>query len=212
MIDLAVLIAFAPAVVAIIVAPGPDTVYTLTRSLSGGRAAGAVAGLGTATGVLIHTTAAVLGLAAILRASAEAYLFVKYVGAAYLVYLGVRTVRSGETFEIRDAPREGDRSFAESYGTAVAINVSNPKVAVFVLAFFPQFVPATANATLQMSVLGVVYAGLSLLYLCVIALLADRARGLVLDSSRGRRIARYASGSVLVGFGLRLVVEDRPSV
>lgn len=175
-IDFATLLAFAPAVIMVIMAPGPDTIYTLTQSLSSGRSGGIIAGLGMATGVLIHTTAAVLGLAAILRTSAEAYLIVKYVGAAYLVYLGIQMFRNDEQFEIQDDLIEQDRSLINSYKKAVIINVSNPKVAIFVLAFFPQFIPPTANATLQMSILGLLYAGLSLLYLSGVALLAGWAR------------------------------------
>ena len=212
MIDLGVLLAFVPAVTLVVLSPGPDTIYALTRGLSGGRADGIVAALGTATGVLIHTTAAVLGLAAILRASAEAYLLVTYMGAAYLVYLGVRTARNDESFELRDGTVAEDRSLARSYRRAVVINVSNPKVAVFVLAFFPQFVPAGANATLQMSVLGLSYAGLSLLYLCGVALLAGRVRSLLLGSPLARRVIRYASGSVLVGFGVHLFVGDAAGI
>jgi len=209
-IDLAVLLAFVPAVLAIVVSPGPDSVYTLTQSLSGGRAAGLAAGLGTATGVLVHTAAAVLGLSALLRTTAEAYLLVKYVGALYLVYLGVQLLRSDETFEIDDAAA-GEQSLLGSFRRAVVINVSNPQVAVFVIAFFPQFVPPSANATLQLSILGVVYAGLSFLYLGGVALFADRVRHRLLDATLTRRAVQYASGSVLIGFGLKLALDEGPT-
>lgn len=209
MIDPVVLLAFVPAVITVVVSPGPDSIYTLTQSFSHGRTAGVVAGLGTATGVLVHTSAAVLGLSAILHTTAEAYLVVKYVGAAYLVYLGVRLLRTDGKFELHDDPEKGGQSLAGSYRRAVVINVSNPQVAVFVLAFFPQFVPPTANAAVQLSILGVVYAGLSFLYLGGIALFASRVRHLLLDSSLARRALQYASGSVLVGFGLKLAIENR---
>ena len=207
MLDLSIMVAFVPAALAVVIAPGPDTMYTLTRSLGGGRSAGVVAALGTATGVLVHTAAAVLGLSALLQTSATAYTVVKYVGAAYLVYLGVRTVRGGEEFEF--TPAETDRSLARSYRQAVAINVSNPKVAVFVLAFFPQFLPASSAAPLSMSMLGVVYAALSLVYLCGVAAFAGRARHALLGSERVTTLLRYLGGSVLVGFGLKLAVEER---
>jgi threonine/homoserine/homoserine lactone efflux protein len=206
--DLTTLAAFVPAALAIVVAPGPDTMYTVTRSLGDGRAAGVVAGCGTATGVLCHTVAAVAGLSALLRASAAAYTLVKYVGAAYLCYLGVRLLLSDGAFD--PTPDDRSRSLAGSYRRAVVVNVTNPKVAVFVLAFFPQFVPASANAPLQMAVLGVVYAGLSLVYLAGVALFAGRVRGALLESARARRALRYLSGSVLVGFGVRLVLDERP--
>lgn len=212
MVEPATLAAFVPAVLAIVVAPGPDTVYTVTQSLRSGRSAGLVAGFGTATGVLVHTAAAVLGLAALLRTSALAYTVVKYVGAAYLLYLGVRTLRSDDRFELQADRAERDDSLAQSYRKAVVINVSNPKVAVFVLAFFPQFVPATANASLQMSILGLLYAGLSLLYLGGVALFASRVRRHLLHSDATRRAVQYVSGSVLVGFGVKLAFEKRPTV
>ncbi|WP_280586523.1 LysE family translocator [Halorubrum sp. Boch-26] len=208
MIDLPVVAAFVPAVMAVIVSPGPDSIYTVTQSLSSGRAAGVAAAVGTATGVLVHAAAAVLGLSAILRTTAEAYTVMKYVGAAYLVYLGVQLLRDDETFEIEEPIGAEDRSLVDSYRKAVTINVTNPQVAVFVLAFFPQFVPATADAGLQLSVLGAVYAGLSLLYLAGVALFADRVRHLLLGSTTTRRVVRYASGSVLVGFGLRLALDE----
>lgn len=212
MLDVVVLLAFVPAVLAIVVSPGPDSIYTLTRSLGGGRRAGIAAGFGTATGVLVHTAAAVLGLSALLRTTAEAYLLVKYVGAAYLVYLGVQLFRADEQFEVGEDLGRDETSLVESYRQAVVINVSNPQVAVFVLAFFPQFVPPSANATLQLSLLGLVYAGLSLGYLAVVALFASRVRHLLVDSRLARRVVRYASGSVLVGFGVKLALDERPAV
>jgi len=208
MLEPATLVAFVSAAAVVVLAPGPDTMYTVTRSLGDGRAAGVVAGCGTATGVLIHTAGAVAGLSALLRASATAYTLVKYVGAAYLCYLGVQLLRSDETFDAVDTE---SRSLVESYRRAVAINVTNPKVAVFVLAFFPQFVPAAADAPVQMAVLGLIYAGLSLVYLAGVALFAGRVRGVLLDSGRTQRVVQYLSGSVLIGFGVRLLLDERPT-
>jgi len=208
MLTATTLVAFVSAALVVVLAPGPDTMYTVTRSLGDGRAAGVVAALGTATGVLCHTAAAVAGLSALLRASAHAYTLVKYVGAAYLCYLGVRLLRSDETFDAADT---ASRSLAASYRRAVTINVTNPKVAVFVLAFFPQFVPAGGDAPVQMATLGLLYAGLSLCYLAGVACFAGRIRHVLLDSGRARRAIQYASGSVLIGFGLRLLLDERPA-
>jgi len=210
-IDFVVLLTFVPAVVAVVLSPGPDSIYTLTQSLAAGRGAGVAASAGTATGVLVHTTAAVLGLSALLRTTAAAYTAVKYVGAAYLVYLGVQLLRRDGAFEVDEGLGAADASLAESYRTALVINVSNPQVAVFVIAFFPQFVPPGANATLQLSVLGLVYAGLSLLYLAGVALFAARVRHHLLGSTLTRRAVQFASGSVLIGFGLKLAFEERPA-
>ncbi len=207
MLEPAVLVSFVPAVLAIVATPGPDSIYTLTQSLREGRTAGVIAGAGTATGVLVHTAAAVVGLSALLRATPDAYLVVTYVGAAYLVYLGVQLIRAEGTFELHDSIAGETRSLARSYRQAVTINVSNPQVALFVLAFFPQFVPPAANAPAQLSLLGAVYAGVSLLYLVVVATFASRARHFLLESQRSHRAIRYLSGSVLIAFGLRLATS-----
>ncbi|OYR83726.1 threonine transporter RhtB [Halorubrum ezzemoulense] len=208
--DHATLVAFISAAIVVIISPGPDTIYTLTESLRRGRYAGAAAACGTATGILVHTTAAVLGLAAILRTSALTYTVVKYLGAAYLVYLGVQTFRHDEEFEVRNTITETNTSLRRSYGQAVTINVSNPKVAVFVLAFFPQFISRTASVSLQMSILGLTYAALSVLYLLAVVAFASRVRHIIVDSEMVSRFIQYASGSVLIGFGLKLLTEKQP--
>ena len=208
--DLATLVAFVSATMVVVVAPGPDTVYILTESLRSGRYAGVAAACGTATGILAHTTAAVLGLAAILRTSAVAYTVVRYLGVAYLIYLGVQTLRNDEEFEIQDDFAEESTSLRRSYRQAVTVNITNPKVAVFVLAFFPQFVSQTTNTALQMSILGVTYATLSVLYLCIVVAFASGVRHIVVDSKTISRVMQYASGSVLVGFGVKLATEKQP--
>ncbi|MFW5939236.1 MAG: LysE family translocator [Halolamina sp.] len=210
MLDAAALLAFVPAVLAVVVAPGPDTVYAVTAGLRAGRPGGLAAALGTATGVLVHTVAAVLGLSALLRTSALAYDLVQYVGAAYLIYVGGRMLLRDGEFAVDDAGG-GDRSLGRTYRDAVGINVSNPKVAVFVLAFLPQFVPAGAEATVHLSVFGALYALLSFAYLAVVGVFAGRARSLLVESPRVRRGVQYASGSVLVAFGVALALDDRPA-
>ena len=208
--DFPTLVAFVSAAIVVIISPGPDTIYTLTESLRHGRYAGAAAACGTATGVLVHTMAAVLGLAAILRTSALAYTVVKYLGAAYLVYLGVQTLRRDGEFEIRNNLSEGTTSLRRSYRQAVTINVSNPKVGVFVFAFFPQFISQPASVSLQISILGVTYATLSVLYLLIVVAFASRVRHIIVGSETISRLIQYASGSVLIGFGLKLVTEKQP--
>ncbi|MGB9958763.1 LysE family translocator (plasmid) [Haloferax prahovense] len=205
------LLAFISAAVVVIMAPGPDTIYALTQSIKSGRIAGLVAGFGTATGVIVHTTAAVLGLSALLQTSALAYNIVKYVGVIYLMYLGIQMFRNDEEFELETALANEDRSLFEAYKKAVIVNVSNPKVAVFVLAFFPQFIPEGVNTTVNMSILGILYATLSLAYLTGVALFATRVRHILLGSRLKRRLIQYASGSVLLGFGAKLVLEKRPT-
>ncbi|EFW90884.1 threonine/homoserine/homoserine lactone efflux protein [Haladaptatus paucihalophilus DX253] len=207
MVDTGVLVAFVPAALALNVAPGPDSIYTLKRSISDGRTAGVMAAAGTSTGSLVHTTAAVLGLSALLKASALAFTAVKLVGAAYLLYLGVTTFRNRDEFDIAS---DGEtQSHAESFRQAFVINVSNPKVAVFFLAFLPQFVESSGNAPVQIFTLGVLFGCLGFCYQAALATFSSRARRVILERAVVRDLLRYASASVLVGFGVELLFEKR---
>lgn len=200
-------LAFIPVAIALIVSPGPDSIYTLTRSISDGRTAGVTAALGSSMGSIVHTTAAVLGLSAILQTSALAFTVVKFVGAAYLVYLGVQMFRSSEEFEI--TPDSTSYTPRESFRSALLINVLNPKVAVFFLAFLPQFVRLESSFTLQIFALGVLFASLGFIYQAMLAVFSARARRVITERELVRDALRVASGSVLIGFGVKLALERR---
>ena len=187
------------AAVALILAPGPDTVYVLTRGVQS-RAAGVRSALGVSTGVLLHTLAAALGLAALLRAAPAAYSLVKYVGAAYLVYLGVQAVRNDE-FALDDAT-----ATTNSYLRGVAVNALNPKVALFFLAFLPQFAGTGPEATARMALLGLLYAVVTAGYLSAVALASNRARRFV-ATDRLREKLQWGAGSVFVLLGLSVALE-----
>lgn len=205
MLERGILLAFVPVALALALSPGPDSIYTLTRAVSDGRTAGVAAALGTSTGSIVHTTAAVLGLSAILRTSAVAFTAVKLVGAAYLVYLGVQTFRNEEEFEI-DA-ESANLTPTEAFRSALAINVLNPKVAVFFLAFLPQFVQPGGSAAIQIFALGVLFASLGFVYQALLAVFSARARRLIAERESVKTGLRVASGSVLVGFGVKLAFE-----
>ncbi|MCO8243913.1 MULTISPECIES: LysE family translocator [unclassified Haladaptatus] len=209
MVAVQTILAFIPAALVLIVAPGPDSLYTLTRSVSDGRTTGVTAALGSSTGSIVHTTAAVLGLSAILRTSAVAFTAVKLVGAVYLVYLGVQTFRGEEEFEI--TPEGTGYTPGESFRNALFINVSNPKVALFFLAFLPQFVRTGSSAAPQIFLFGVLFATLGFCYQALLAVFSARARRVVTERDLLRRILRTASGSVLVGFGAKLALARRVS-
>jgi threonine/homoserine/homoserine lactone efflux protein len=209
MFDLGVLITFIPAAVGLIVAPGPDSIYTLTRAISDERAAGITAALGSSSGSIVHTAGAVLGLSVIFRTSALAFTAVKFVGAGYLVYLGIQTILTREEFEI--TPETAEYTPAESYRHALMINVLNPKVAIFFLAFLPQFVQSSGNIPLQIFAFGVIFATLGFLYQAALAVFSSKTRRVIAERELVRSALRYASGSVLVGFGIRLALEERAS-
>lgn len=208
-IGLSTLAVFVPASIALVVAPGPDSLYVLTRSISGGQQAGISSALGTSTGIMVHTSAAVLGLSAILRSSALAYTVVKYAGAVYLLYLGIQTVRHEEEFDIQ---RDGtDADTGESYRRGVMINTLNPKVAIFFLAFLPQFIIPGPSAWLDMLLLGALYTTLTMLYLGTLAVMSSRVQTVLTTHPRVTDVIRWAAGSVIVGFGIQLAVSDQTS-
>lgn len=136
--------AFAVASLALLVVPGPSVLYIVTRSMDQGRAAGLVSVLGIHTGSIVHVAAAALGLSAILASSALTYGIVKYVGAAYLIWLGIRALRCRDQ-ERPDVAGKG-HSLRRVYAQGVVVNVLNPKTALFFLAFLPQFVDVSKDS------------------------------------------------------------------
>lgn len=202
------LLLFLTASLAVILAPGPDMLYVLTRGVSQGRPAALVSAAGVCSGVLVHTAFAAVGLSAILARSAVAFSVVKYAGAAYLVYLGVRTILDKEGFA---APGRAERArLSVVFRQGVLSNVLNPKVALFFLAFLPQFVdPRAGSAGLQMLAFGVAFYLMGLAVMAVVALCSG-ALGEWLRSRRSFAGAlRWLTGGVLVGLGLRLAVPER---
>jgi threonine/homoserine/homoserine lactone efflux protein len=194
----ATLLAYLAAAVALILAPGPDTMYVLARGLQGPDA-GVRSALGVATGVLLHTLAAALGVSALLRAAPAAFTLVKYVGAAYLLYLAVQALHTEEFDPTTEA--EAERSFRRG----VLVNALNPKVALFFLAFLPGFAGSGPDAPTRMALLGALYALVTAVYLSSVALASNRAGRLL---ARGRVSAglQYVAGGVMVVLAVTLVV------
>jgi len=192
----------------VLLIPGPGVLYVVTRSLIQGYRAGLISVLGLSTGALLHVVAATAGLSAILLASATAFGIVKFMGALYLIYLGIRalTVRhstSEITMPKADSPY---RIFVDG----VVVSILNPKIAVFFLAFLPQFIiPGQGTIPQQFMFLGLVYV--------VLALCTDGAYALFASSLRqilNRRMVigplpRFAGGFVYLGLGLSLALTDR---
>ncbi|MGB3684049.1 MAG: LysE family translocator [Rubrobacteraceae bacterium] len=149
----AALILFLTASLVVIVAPGPDNILVLTRGVTLGRKAALVSATGASTGLVCHALFAAAGLSAILASSATAYSIVKYVGAAYLIYLGVRSLLDRERFVLssESVPPVGLRHV---YGQAVISNVFNPKIAIFFLAYLPQFADRSAGISVTLQLLG----------------------------------------------------------
>lgn len=209
MFDGAQLLGFVAAVTILVLIPGPNTVLILSNTISGGRKAGLATVLGVETGTLVHTVASALGLSALLAASATAFDTLKYAGAAYLAYLGVRA------FLERDQPLLGPSAArmgpARAYRSAVLTNVLNPKVALFFLALLPQFVrPERGNLVLQIFTLGAIVSGVGSVFAILLVLGTSSVGGLMKNAAFIRRL-RQVTGFVLLGLGVRLALARRPS-
>jgi threonine/homoserine/homoserine lactone efflux protein len=203
---------FVAASLAVIVAPGPDNIYVLTRGIAQGRKVALASAWGMCSGLLFHTTLAAVGLSAILARSAGALSLVKYIGAAYLVYLGIRALLSREEFS-PSVEKIFTVKLRNFFLQGLTMNLLNPKVAVFFMAFLPQFVSPSVgtagSATLRLVALGLVFALLSVVIFSAIALFS----GVVGDRlSRNPRFAtalQWSTAFVLVGLGVRLAVSGR---
>src|ERR1700754_4637695 len=188
--------------------PGLDTFYILARSSREGRAVGMGAALGINAGCLIHTFAAVLGLSAVLMASALAFSALKYIGAAYLCWLGLRMLMKRSTAHAATVTRgEGFRS---AFGQGLLTNVLNPKVALFYLAFLPPFVsPQAENVPLALLVLGLGFIGTGLCWSMILAMLGARLQRFMASRPTAGVWMDRACGAVLIAFGSVLAVQHR---
>jgi threonine/homoserine/homoserine lactone efflux protein len=194
------------------ITPGPDTLYILGRSTTQGWHAGAVAALGIGAGALVHICAAALGLSAILAASATAFTVVKYVGAAYLLYVGVGLIRSaGKTEPATAAPDARVASMRGIFLQGFLTNVLNPKVALFFLAFLPQFVAAdAASKPVAFLFLGAIFDFNGTLWNLLLAWSAARISSKLAPSAAFRKWFNRGVGTMFVGVGLRLaLLRDR---
>jgi threonine/homoserine/homoserine lactone efflux protein len=210
--DLQTLLSFLAAAVVLVILPGPGTAWIVAQAFAGGVRRGLLAGLGLEVATLLHALAAGLGLSALLATSALAYEVVKYLGAAYLVWLGIKAWRGGEQAASPDAPKS-DAAAPEASGRRVFLRsvltgVLNPKVALFFLAFLPQFVhPERGWVWLQFIVLGALLAVVGFCNDVVLSLAVGRFRRRI--AGGGGRWLQRATGGLFIGLGLRLATQSR---
>ena len=190
------------------VTPGPDTFYILGRSVSQGRAAGLLSALAITTGCLFHTTAAALGLSVILARSAMAFQIVRYAGAAYLVFLGFRMMFS-RAAEVDGAARPPARQrLWLIYRQGVITNVLNPKVALFFLAFLPQFIdPKRPTRVSAFLLLGAVFMFNGTLWCLLLAWFAGSVSQKVRANPRAQIAMKRGTGALFIGLGTKLAVD-----
>lgn len=208
MLPLDVITLFFTASLALCVAPGPDNLFVLTQSSLHGRLAGFVVTLGLCTGLIGHTTAVAFGVAAIFQTSETAFTILKLIGAAYLLYLAWQAFRAGAG-HLSEADR-GSISLSQLYGRGVLMNITNPKVAIFFLAFLPQFTdPLRGSIAAQMLSLGGVFILATILIFGAIAWGAGFIGGWLNRSARAQIIMNRVAGTVFVGLALRLAISER---
>ncbi len=202
------LVLFLTASLVVIVAPGPDNILVLTRGISQGRKAAMVSAAGASVGLVCHSLFAAAGLSALLAQSAVAFAVVKYVGAAYLIYLGVKTLSSREGFAVPGEERA--IRLRSVFAQGVASNVMNPKIAVFFLAYLPQFAdPATGGMAPQLFLLGLAFALLTWLIFSVLGYFSGAMGDSLSRRPRFSNALRWLTGGVFVALGLRLALPER---
>ena len=193
---------------ALIISPGPDMIYVITRGMAHGRRAGMLSAIGIVCGILVHTTAAALGLTLILQTSAFAFLIVKFIGAAYLIYLGIKAWQDKRTFRLQaSAPIVGSGAL---FWQGVLSNVLNPKIAIFFLAFLPQFADrASAHVALQMVVLGLIFAFFGLCFLLVVGYSSGAIGRWLTQRPEYARAFQRIAGGILITLGVQLAFTEK---
>lgn len=207
MFHLSSLLTYMAACSVIILIPGPAQALVLTNSISSGKRAGIVTAVGLNLATIFHSTAAALGLSAILAASTAAFSIVKFIGAAYLIYIGIKTFRTKEeTIVSSNKKNSTTRTLTKAFITGVF----NPKVAIFFLAFLPQFVdPKNGYILIQFLLLGIILGIMDLLYESLLVILFTTASRLFLQNRHFIIWRRRITGSVLVGLGFQLALAER---
>lgn len=190
--------------------PGADTMYILTRSISQGRKAGIYSVLGITTGGLIHTVFASFGLSIILAKSATAFAIVKYIGVAYLVYLGIKMIIDKKNSFDSSSSKTEQIGLIKIYRQGVLTNVLNPKVALFFLAFLPQFINLDyASGTLPFMILGVTFMTTGTLWCLFLAYAASLITKTLRENDKIGMIMQKVSGLIFIGLGIKLLTQKQ---
>jgi threonine/homoserine/homoserine lactone efflux protein len=190
----------------IILTPGPDIIYIITRGISQGRSSALLSMLGVCLGYLVHTLLAVLGLSALLHTSEILFNAIRYAGAAYLTYLGVHALRSGQQLRTAETAPSSGRNFVF---TGMATSVMNPKGILFFLSFLPQFViPSDGQVPMQVFCLGLTFTFLCMAAYGTIAYFSGAFSNRLTTNPKTANVLRWATGSVMVALGMRLALPQ----
>jgi threonine/homoserine/homoserine lactone efflux protein len=196
---------FLATAIVLVITPGQDTFFILGRSLAGGRAAGIAAALGISAGSVIHTCAAALGLSALLATSPYAFMAVKFAGAAYLIYIGVRALMSRASGLPGSEAAGTDDGRWTAFRSGIVSNLLNPKVALFFLALMPQFITAgNPNKVAAFLALGLSFVALGVVWCVVLAIAAASLRSAFLRRPSMAQVLNKVAGAMFIALGLRL--------
>lgn len=202
-----ILLAYFAAVLLVVIAPGPDNILAIGRGLSQVRLAAALSSLGAGLGIMVHSVAATLGLALVLQTSPMAFWLVKAVGAAYLLWLGLRALRSRSLISFEPAARQ---PLWRVFATGLLSNVLNPKPGLFVVAFIPQFVSvARGPVAVQMLVYGAIFAVLTALIFTLLGTFASQLSGWLARRPRVTAAANVGAGLTFIAAGLSILALQR---
>lgn len=200
------LIYFLTASILLTLAPGPDILYLLTKSLADGAKSGIILACGLVSGIVFHTTLVMVGVAALIKSSATALLLLKIFGAAYLLFLAFGAFKAARAGKKLSLSRAGAKSsLLALYKRGILMNVLNPKVLLFFLAFLPQFVDLNGSS-LQILFLGVVFAAQALIIFSIIAIFAGRVRNLILRKKNIGQILNFVEAAVLALIAVGLIL------
>ncbi|MBI9039344.1 MAG: LysE family translocator [Bacteroidales bacterium] len=203
------IIGFLGASVLITLMPGPDIIFVITQSISQGKKAGILTALGLSTGIIVHTTAASLGISLILYESATAFNILKYLGAAYLIFLGIQAIleRNKNNFKLGNSPSQ---EYKKLFKKGILMNILNPKVSLFFLAFLPQFVSANSkNPSLEMMFLGLIFMFQAIIIFSLISILAERLSEKLMKNPKISKTVNWIKASVFLLIGINLALGSK---
>lgn len=208
MIDTSNFTLFIVTSIAVILMPGPAMLFVISNGLTRGPKASIAAAFGTTAGVSFHLFCAAFGLAVILKTSVIAFAIVKFAGAAYLIYLAIKTLLSKE--EIINHLNENEKTGNSIFWQGIFINILNPKLSIFFLAFLPQFIdPNLASATSQTLILGTIFMAMTIVIFICYGLFASLLRQKVLNSPKILRAIKWCFASVFMALGVRLALSEK---
>ncbi|AFU12985.1 MULTISPECIES: LysE family translocator [Bacillus] len=195
--------------ICLIILPGPDTAMATKNTLVAGKMGGVKTVFGTCVALLIHTLAAVIGLSALIVKSALLFSIFKYVGALYLIYIGIKAllaVKNKEGVNTNDVSINNDKEHTSCFRQGFLTNLLNPKIAVFFLTFLPQFLNPSHNTFIQLLVMGLTYLVLTIIWFAFYIFLIDKISAFM-KKPKTQRYIQGLTGIVLIGFGIKLALE-----